>query len=197
MILRRGVDNGLLAALSQGGYPVLFVYLDWPGTAVYAHSGVGSITWGGQMWLGVGTLGNITIPEEGSEIAVSEAVLALAGVPADLDGMVDDNVRNRTAEIYLGAVMSRPGSDGGNDLIGVPVQLFSGIMDGINMSDSATDEGVDHAVNIPIITGVEARSSATIHHSNEDQRRTYPNDTAGRLVILSYAKAQKLTWPEN
>lgn len=197
MILRRGVHAGLLAALSQGGYPILFVYLDWPDAAVYAHSGVGSITWGGQTWLGVGTLGNITIPEEGSEIAVSEAVLALAGVPADLDGMVDDNIRNRTAEVYLGAVRARPGSNDGNSLIGTPVQLFSGLMDGINMADSATEDGVDHSVNIPIITGVEARSSASIEHSNEDQRRFYPSDTAGRLVILSYAKAQKITWPEN
>lgn len=203
MDLKRGVHPALLASLAQGGHPVLFGYLDWPGAPVRAHSGVGAITWGGHVWNGVGTLGNIDIPAEAGEIAAVEAVLSLAGVPADLDGYADDAIRGRTVALYLGGVAGRPGGDDGKQttgpgstLIGTPVSLFSGTMDGLTLTASATDEGVDHEAQVAVATGVEARSMASIYHTDEDQRRTYPTDTAGRLVILAYAKAQKLTWPE-
>lgn len=204
MELRRGVGAALLSALSQGGYPVLFGHLDWPGAPVRAHTGVGQIEWGGEIWHGVGTMGNVELPEEASEIAAVEALLSLAGVPADLDGYADDVIRGRVAEIYIGAVAGRPGgSDGqqatglGSTLIGTPVRLFSGIMDALTLSTSRSDDGVEHSAQVTAATGQEARSGATIYHCDEDQRRVYPTDTAGRLVILAYAKAQKTAWPEN
>lgn len=204
MELRRGVQSETLAALSNGAFPVLFAHLDWPEVPVFVHSGVGQIPWGGQTWRGVGMLGNIDLPAEASEIAAVEAVLSLAGVPADLDGYADDAIRNRSAILHLGAVAGRPGgNDGkqvegpGSTLVGLPVQLFSGTMDGLTLTASAADGGVEHEAQISVATGQEARSMASVSHSNEDQRRRYPSDSAGRLVILAFAKAQRLTWPEN
>lgn len=203
VILRRGVDPATLAAFRQGSYPVLFAWLDWPDAAVWAHSGVGIINWGGRAWRGVGTVGNVQIPEEGAEIAAVEAILSLAGVPADLDGYADDAIRNRSVMLYIGAVRGRPGGASGkemvglgNTLVGEPVQLFSGIMDMLTLTASATDEGVEHEAQVTVLTGQEARSMASLSHSDEDQRRRYPADTAGRHTILAYAKAQKMHWPE-
>lgn len=203
MELRRGVDPTLLSALWRGGYPILFAWLDWPDAPVRAHTGVGPIPWGGQTWQGVGMVGNIQIPEEGAEIAAVEAILSLAGVPADLDGYADDTIRNRSMALYIGAVQGRPGGhDGkqttgpGSTLVGTPTQLFSGIMDILTLTASGTDEGVEHEAQVTVLTGQEARSMASLAHSDEDQRRKYPSDTAGRHTILAYAKAQRLTWPE-
>lgn len=204
MELRRGVSPALLAVLARGGYPILLAHLDWPGEPVFAHTGVGPIAWGGRRWHGVGTVGNVELPAEASEIAAVQAVLSLAGVPADLDGYADDMIRNRSVYLYIGAVQGRPGGhDGqqtsgpGNTLVGDPTQLFSGLMDGLTLSETATDKGVEHAVQVPVSTGQKARSRASIYHTDEDQRRAYPSDTAGRLVVLAFAKAQKLFWPEN
>lgn len=203
MILRRGVDPATLAAFRTGGYPVLFADLDWPDAPVRAHSGVGPIAWGGRVWNGVGMLGNVQVPEEGAEIAAIEAVLSLAGVPADLDGYADDAIRNRTVILHIGAVQGRPGGPSGADmagpgnaLVGEPVRLFSGIMDILTLTASGTDDGVDHEAQVTVLTGQEARSMASISHSDEDQRRRHPGDTAGRHTILAYARAQKLFWPE-
>lgn len=203
MELRRGVDPALLAALSRGGYPVLFAWLDWPDAPVWAHTGVGPITWGGKTWQGVGTVGNIQLPEEGAEIAAVEAILSLAGVPADLDGYADDTIRNRSMTLHIGAVQGRPGGhDGkrttgpGSTLVGQPTQLFSGILDILTLTASATDEGVEHEAQVSVLTGQEARSMASLSHSDEDLRRKHPADTAGRHTIMAFARAQKLTWPE-
>ena len=204
MELRRGVDPALLARLSGVSYPILFAYLDWPGAPVWAHSGVGPITWGGQTWQGVGHVGAVELPEESAEIAATEAMLTLAGVAADLDGYADDNIRNRLVEIYLGSVQGRPGGhDGrqvtgpGSTLAGAPQRLFAGLMDVLTLTAAKSDEGVEHTAQVSVISGQEARSAATVFHSDEDQKRKFPGDTAGRLVILAFARAQKLTWPEN
>lgn len=204
MELRRGVDPALLASLSRGGFPVLFVHMDWPGAPVWCHSGVGTIDWGGRRWSGVAGVGAVDIPAEGGEIAALEAMLSLAGVPADLDGFGDDAIRGRTVALYLGGVAGRPGGHDGRQasgpgatLIGQPVSLFSGTMDALTLTTSRTDEGVEHEAQVAVATGVEARSMASIFHSDEDQRRFHPADTAGRLVVLSFARAQKMTWPES
>ena len=204
MDLIRGVDPAMLAALSGPSHPVLFAHLDWPGDPVWAHSGVGQITWGGRTWTGVGVLGHIELPEESPGVAAVEAILSLAGVPADLDGFADDPIRNRVVTIHIGLVSGRPGGhDGqqasgpGSTLIGTPVELFSGTMDGLTLG--ATDQGgeIVHDAQVSVATGAEARSSASIYHSDEDQRRAWPSDTAGRLVILAFTNAQCFTWPEN
>lgn len=204
MELRRGVAPALLDALARGGYPVLFAQLDWPDATVRAHTGVGPIIWGGHQWLGVGMLGAVELPEESSEVAAVEAILSLAGVPADLDDYADDVIRGRSVTLYLGATLGRPGGhDGqqtvgeGSTLVAAPTQLFAGIMDALTQTTARTDDGVEHTVQVAAVTGQEARSMASVYHSDEDQRRAYPGDTAGRLVVLAYARAQKLTWPEN
>lgn len=200
MDLRRGIDPVLLAALLQTSYPVVFIYLDWPDATVRFHTSVGNLTWGGYLWKGMGELASMDIPAEQAGIAVLDATLALAGVPADLDGFADDRIRNRPAELYIGSLSDRPGGVDGNQpgtLVGMPARIFSGTMDGLSLVATAVDDGVQHEARVTVTTGQEARQNATIYHSNEDQRRLYPSDTAGRLVIMNFANAQKITWPQN
>ena len=197
MELVRGVDPDMLSAMADPFFTVGFAFLDWPDTPVYAHSGVGTITWGGHDWMGVGVLGDIEIPPESAGVAAVEAMLSLAGLSADIEDYADDEIRNRTVEIYLGTVAARPGDPGGTTLRGSPVSLFSGTMDGLSILASRGESGVTHQAKIPVATGPSARSAATIYHTDENQRARHPADTAGRLVILSYARAQKTTWPES
>jgi len=193
--LIRSIPAGVVG---QTFYPVLFAHLDWPGAPVWVHTSVGEIVWGDQTWVGVGHLGGFEIPAEAlGGVVASEAVLSLVGVPADLDGYADDLIRGRNVDIYIGALMGRPGEVGGNILTGDPVRLFAGTMDGLDIDASATSNGVDHQARVTVTTGPSARSMATAFHSDEDQRAKFPGDTAGRHLILAVAKAQRLTWPEN
>lgn len=197
MDLTRGVPPATLAVMAGVFHPVLFAYLDWPDAPVHVHSATGPITWGGHEWKGVGPLGGVDIPSESmGGVAAVEAALSLIGVPADLDGLADDQIRGKAVEVYLGTLAARPG-DGGPVLIDDPVSLFFGTMDVLDLSASQEGANVSHTATVTAATGPSARSMASISHSDEDQRRAFPGDTAGRLVILSYAKAQKLTWPEN
>lgn len=196
--LTRGVPAPMLAAMAGTFYPVAFVYLDWPGATLRAHTGVGAITWGGQSWAGVGPMGSISIPaESGGSMVATEAALSLVADPMELDSYADDVIRNLAGEIYLGVVSARPGQPGGTTLVSDPVTIFSGLMDALVIEVEPTDTGVNHRATVTLITGPGARSDAAVYHSDQDQGRKYPGDTAGRHLVLAYAKAQKLTWPES
>lgn len=196
--LTRSLPTAMRAALQGTFYPVLFVHLDWPGAPVRAHSGVGTITWGGHSWTGVGDFGSVSIPDEaGGSMVATEAVVSLIASPADFDAFLDDQIRNRSGAIYMGCVTARPGDTGGNVLVSDPVAVFFGAMDGMAMQISPTDDGVETSMQITLTTGPSARSAATVYHSDADQAAKYPGDTAGRLVAVAYARAQKITWPES
>ena len=195
MDLKRGLSPAQLSAMAGPVYPILFAHADWPDDPVYAHTGKGTITWGGQDWVGVGQLGGVEVPAEASgTVATAEAILSLAGVPADLDGRADDVIRGRDVDLYLGFLTRRP--DDSPELVGTPVDLFAGTMDGLDLAAAADGGRVLHSARVTVATGPGARSMASISHSDEDQRRLYPDDTAGRVVILAWALAQRMTWPE-
>lgn len=200
MELKRGLTTAQKNALDGVFFPALFTYIDWPEEPIYVHTSVGSIEVDEQEWLGVGRFGNISLPPETQGVASIEATLSLTGVQADLGGYADDPVRNKTALVKVGFLTDRPGGHDGKQpgvLIDGLVDLFAGIIDGLTMIDNAVETGTEHELSLSVSTGVEARSNATIYHSDEDQSFKYPGDTAGRLLIFTYSNAQKLTWPAN
>lgn len=192
MELKRAVSAAFLAALRAGFHPAVMVYLDWPGAPVYVHSGVGNISFDGQSWLGAGGIGGIDIPEERSGIVATEAALTLSGIPPSSYDLMADIIRNRPAKMLMALTTERSG----NILIGVPVELFSGYMDGMKFSTQADGEDLIHSIAIAVASGPGARSVASITHSYEDQISKYPGDTAGRHLVHNAANLAKLTWPE-
>ncbi len=198
--LTRGVPVAMQAALASGGtiYPVLFVWLDWPGATVRAHTGRGTITWGGHAWVGVGPFGAVSVPSEaGGSMVATEAEVSLVSDPAALDAYLDDVIRNLSGAIYMGCLAARPGDGAVDVLLSDPVVIFAGIMDGMLVEVEPTEMGVAHRAAITLVTGPSARSNAAVYHSDQDQARKYPGDTAGRHLVLAGARAQKFTWPES
>lgn len=197
MGLMRPIHADTKAALQRVFYPIVMVHLDWPGGHVYAHSGAGTITWGGESWLGVGKFGGIEVPGETPGLAASQASLTLIGDPSVLFDLLAAPIRNRPGEVYE-ALTTVPG---GNVLIGDPISLFSGYMDAMRYRLMSEDDGgrvvVDHVVQIDVGSGPGARSSAAVLHSYEDQIDKFPGDTAGRFLINIEAEVENQQWPAN
>jgi hypothetical protein len=192
MALTRGIGSALLAEISKSAwFPILLVHLDWPGGAVRVHSGVGSITWGGFTWGGVGAAGRIETPGEGISGTAGRATLTLFGAPADLLTQADAQIRNRPGAIYLGAV-TQPA---GNVLVGDPIAMFEGFMDALRFTIGGEGDVIEHALQLDLGSGPSMRQMAAILHSNEDQSLRYPGDTAGRHLINIEARVSTLRWP--
>lgn len=194
MDLKRGLSAGQLAAIAgESFYPVVFVWLDWPDAVVRCHSAVGTLTWGGYDWTGVGDAGQVGVPEEVVDIVASAATVGLIKSPTDLEALLDDVIRNRSGAIYMGWLDARPGTTGAA-LIGTPIEIFSGYMDGREASVERIEEGYFHGMQIQLGSGPSVRADASVFHSDEDQRRLHPADTAGQHLLFALAKVERMIW---
>ena len=197
MALTRGASATLIAEFAkQGWHPVVMAYVDWPSGAVYAHSGVGTITWDGHDWLGIGDYGRIEVPAETRSGAARRLTLTLLGTIADLLGQAGEAVRNRDGEIYAGAVTTRSG----NVLVADPVRVWRGTADALRFNMVSQDElvtRVEAALQLQLSSGPALRRNASQFHSQEDHKVNYSaTDTAGRLNQAPETVAKNMTWPE-
>ena len=194
MDLVRGFNPAQLTSLrSSVFYPNLMVFIDWPGDPLRFSFREEPIVWDGNTWTGFGPLAELSLPSESPGIAAESAVLSIAGVDHDLDGKMDTPIRGRMVQVYLALMANRTGAN----RIGDPVRLFSGTIGSSRMKTSKMSENETMSrIEVDLSTGPSARAESSIYHTDEDQRKRYPTDTAGRLVIFSRAKAQKLRWPE-
>lgn len=189
----RTVHPGLMNAISAPVfYPVALVFLDWPDAPVRAHSGTGTLFWNAQEWVGVSNYGDLRLPEEGFGLGSDPATAILRAVGSALWEYLEDDIKGRRAMVWVGAVTERAG----NVLIGAPVRIFTGTMDVLRLSVTADSGGLRQDVQVSITPGPSQREFAEVYHTDEDQRRLHPADTAGRLVQNAEARALTLQWPE-
>lgn len=200
MGLIRTVHPDTLAALEGVFHPIVMIYLDWPDATVRMHSGSGDLSWDGHTWTGLGTADGsfvgVSIPDEAGGLASQPGEVRLIGGNETLDGYLDDPIRDRDGWIAFATVTQRQG----NLLIGEPIEAFVGYMDALRDLVEVQRDGevveVRRDVVLQLGDGPSQRTSATVYHTDEDQRRHHPGDTAGRHVINAEARAATDTWPE-
>ena len=182
----RNIHEATKAAIAAGNFcPVVMVHLDWPDGPVRVHSNVGTINFQGHDWLGIGKFMGIAPPEETIGLAQNSASLQLIGAPDEMDDYLDSPIRGRAGEIWFGVVTDR----GGNVLIGEPFRAFAGYMDAMRDVIQADDGGITRVITIEVANGPSQRLSASLFHTDEDQRRKFPDDTFGRLFINAESRA--------
>lgn len=196
MDLIRGASPEMMAALSGPFcFLVVLVDVDWPGARVLAHSNTAPIEWGGLMFAPVGKFGAINVPQESMGGVPEEFTMALTCDLPELAEYAEQQIRGRAGAVYLGATRTQ----GGSDLIGA-VDVVSGTCDGSVLRSEVVDQNGDtvilYTLTITFSVGPSYRAMSSIAHSDEDQRRAYPGDTAGRHLIMAHARAQETQWPE-
>lgn len=180
MALTRGLDPLLLEAVSSHFYPVLLVRIEWDTETIYAHSNTGDITWGGNTYTGVGSFGEVGVPEEDSSLVSSEATLSLRGGLLDLLEALDADVSGKEAFIYFGVTSEA----GGTTLIGEPTAIFSGYIDGRDFSIGEGEGNFVHSLSLGLSTGPSARAKASVSHSIEDSKANFDGDTLMRHTLF-------------
>ncbi len=173
-MVSRNVDSTLLTEISKPFFfPVFLVFVDWPGDPVYAHSGVGNITFDSQTWAGVGDFARIALPAEQRGTAADSAAFSLVGVPDDLASLVTEDARDITCAVWFGAVTERAGTT----LVGTPQEVFRGRGDQMRESIAASDLGRTRSLQLGATTGPSQRLRSGLFHTSEQHQRSYPGDT--------------------
>lgn len=104
---------------------IVLAALDFSSGYVRAHDGIGSYSFGGNTYTGVGQFGGIELVEESTEIVARGVRAKLSGVDASLVSTVMTEVyQGRTATFYLGMIDPTT-----NAFVADPEEIWSGRMD--------------------------------------------------------------------
>jgi hypothetical protein len=147
---------------------LVFVKLDFSSGIVRTHNGVGTYTWGGSSWDGVGELGGISIVEEGVEIRPLRVKLTLSGIDASLvSSAMTEEYHGRPADIYAGAL------DSDYQLVADPDVIWSGYMDHMAVS---LDKGTGIIELVCENKFARWDLQRTIYYSDAEQQARFPGD---------------------
>lgn len=154
--------------------PILLAEFDFAAAASRAWSGIGTLTWNGLDWIGLGDFGEVSAIEETMELRATGAAFRLSGVPSNLiaDAM-GEPIQGRSARLWLGFL------DEALVLVEDPILLFDGRMDTIEITD-----GGEAAV---ITLNAENRlrdleRPRTRRYTDQDQQAEFPGDRGFEFV---------------
>ncbi|HYH64139.1 MAG TPA: hypothetical protein VD866_05530 [Urbifossiella sp.] len=174
----------LAAATAPTIYPVLFVKMEFDGGDVCLHSQLGTLSFAGDTYTGVGKLGGITPAEEVSDLSSSQVNLTLSGLPLDLVSILfNEQYQGRRATVFLGYLDPET-----NVLVDTPTILYRGLLDTADFS-----KGKTFATTVSVGSRFAAWGKPQPRrYNNADQQARYPGDTG--LQYIDKATYKTVIW---
>lgn len=166
--MSRDIPTGLQDDLSGNVVqPFFAVEMLFDEGALRLWTGVGTLSFQGNDWVGSGELLGISEIEETSEIAVRGATLTLSSVPSDVVSIaLGTQYQGRECNIYFG---TKDTSSGVNSL----AQVFSGYMDQMNISEGAETSTLELKVENRLVDLERARVA---RFTSGYQKSKFPDD---------------------
>lgn len=154
--------------------PILLLKAEFDSGNVFMFTGVGTISWGGDDYLGGGNLLSIESIEETNELKAASTRFKVSGVPSSsLSLALSEDYQGRPISCYFG-VLNSSGA-----IIADPYLVFKGKMDIMEITDSGeTSEIIISAENDLI----DLRVSRPRYYTPEDQKIDYPSDKGFNFV---------------
>lgn len=170
----RNLTAALLAEFQAKNLrPAIFVQIQFTSGISYIWSGVGSVQWNGQTWLGVGAFGNISAIEESSNIQANGVTLSLSGIDSTLIAKALNELRqNYPVQMWFGAI------DGGN-VVADPWNCFSGRIDVPTVDEGAQTSTISINVESRLI---DLQRSRERRYTDQDQQGEFPGDLGFQYV---------------
>ena len=179
----RDLDPTFSAALTNKViYPVILVDLNLNNQTLHVWSGIGPLTWNGNTYTGVGTLGEVQPAQEDTVVQANGANVSLSGVdPTVLADALSDLQLGGTVTQWFGLL-----NPAMLTLIGQPACMFSGLMDAPTVTcgvPGPNGEPGRAIISIPLETRLAMlKEGQRKLYSRADQNLKYPNDTGFQYV---------------
>lgn len=173
-------DETLASQLS----PALFALLDFQSGAVRVWSGLGTKTWDGNDYIGLGNFGSVSSVEETTDVRANSIAFQLTGVPSSLIATIlSDNYQGRTAKLWIGSL------DASGNVIADPYLIFAGRMDNVEI-----DEGPNTSVVRVFAESrlIDLQRSKERRFTHEDQQINYSGDLG--LKFMPTANSKPFVW---
>ena len=153
--------------------PIYFLKFEFPSGNVYLNSSDRNITWGGNSYIGAGSIGTVSDIEETAELQANGVKLILSGIPSTFVSIaLTSEYQGSVATEYLGFF------DDDYGLVDNPFIIFVGKVDtmAISLSDTAT---IELEIENRLIDWERPRIS---RFTNEEQQNLYSGDKGFEFV---------------
>jgi len=186
--MSRAFGAASAAAFIQPNVSVItFVMLDFASGVVRVHNNIGTYTWGGEDWVGVGSLGSVSQLEEGADVSPYGITINVSALDADVSGAaLNEDYFMRPVEIYIGALSSD------DELLNTPLQMWAGHMDVMDLTAGAEND----QISIKCESELAAfDKSSNLKYTTQSQQDFYPGDVF--FDFLPKIEGAKIRWRDN
>lgn len=138
------------------------------GDPVYAWSGIGTITFGGHEWDGVGSYGGYGSLTEASDGTASQMTFLLSGIDQTFyTYLVEQPYRNALCQLWVGAL-----DEGFTAIVAGPLVLYQGRLTAVDLVD-----GAEVSIQITVERSSRDQTRQRVRrYSDYEQQRRYPAD---------------------
>lgn len=174
--MSRGITSGLATAVTaQVVKPILLLALTFDTGVVRMWSGIGSIVWAGDTYLGAGNFGRVQPFKEVVDGSAQGTAFMLNGIPSALLAQaLTENYQGRPAKLWLAAL------DASNAIISDPYLIFGGRMDTMTISDSGATGSITLTAENRLI---DLNRSRERRYTDQDQKIDFPADRGLEYVV--------------
>ena len=155
-------------------FPILIARLETSVGNVLVWTGIGNLSFGGETYLGIGTLGRISpVSESGDEIRANMVSFQLTGIPSGMIAIaLGAQYQGKSAKLWLGFMS-------GENLIANPILLFAGRMDTMEIDEGPETSTISVTAESHLADLNRAR---TRRYTDEDQQINYLGDVFFEFV---------------
>jgi len=175
--MSRDLSSPMITAIESNYIrPALLAKLTFKTGIEYVWSGAGTLSFGGNNYRGVGSLGSIGAISEGTEVRADGTTLMLSGIdPAILGECLNEVQLGAPATIYFALL------DQSNAIVGTPYPLFDGVVDAPAVTVAPDTVSISLALENRM-TNLQRPTNR--RYTAADQHLQYPNDTGFNWVEI-------------
>lgn len=164
--------------------PVLFIDLMFDTAPLYLWNGVGNLSYDSKTYIGAGTLLSIGGVTESTELQANGTTITLSGIGSALTQVArDEDYQGRLAYIKLGAM------DESANVIADPVEIFSGFMDVMTISEG----GESSVISLTVENRLIAFDRVNVRrYTDQDQKIDHPTDKG--LEFVTSIQEMQINW---
>ena len=168
--MARNLSGGLEAATTADVVaPILLVEALFDSGAVRLWTGMGSLSFNGQTYLGAGNLLAVGGVQETQELRATGVDLTVSGVPSEMLSLaLAEPYQGRGCKVYFGALDTNTGA-----LIADPYQIFAGTIDVMSIAEGGDTATIGLSVESQML---DLERSRERRYEHEDQQIDYPGD---------------------
>lgn len=183
--MARDITSGFSTEISASRLkPILLFKAVFDSGDLRLWTGYGELNYNSEIYTGSGDLLKIAQLAETQELVANGASFELSGIPSSLVSIaLNESYQGRPISCYFAVL------DDANSIIADPYQVFSGLMDVMEIEDTGESAKIKVDAESDLIT---LRDADERRYTDEDQKSEYADDTG--FSFVSRIQDIELTW---